>query len=154
MSLDYRVCIDGRHNPKGTDGRGWNRMAIHGLEPTTRCSMRPVSRQAALDTLRGMAKLGVATEYKCCVSDKACNDCHLITKAKDPWVDSWSLRESANGNVWLLGDPELGFTGSGYCFKDWADLLVSVEVPELKRMQNAHGFFWVAKIACTPLCLS
>lgn len=144
ISISYKVFFDGRHNPRGPDGLGWNRMAIHGLQPSTRCSMRPISRQAALDTLRGMAQFGVASEYKDCISSLPCSACHLIAKDKDPWVDSWSIRESENGSVCLLGSVDLGFSGSGYCFSSWESLMCSVEVPQLKRQQDSGGFFWVA----------
>ena len=80
ISISFKVSVGGRHNPRGPDGKGWNRIAIHGLEPTTRCSMRPVSRQAGLDTLRGMAQFGVASEYKDCTSALPCSACPLIAK--------------------------------------------------------------------------
>lgn len=145
MTLSNRISLDSTHNPRGIDGRGWNRIAIHGMQPTMRCTLKPNSRQAALDTLRGMAQFGVATEYRHCTSTQACENCAVVTKEKDPWDSSWAIKEDGHGKVWLLGCAKLGFAGKGYCFADWESLLANIEVPMLKRMVNTSGHYWVAE---------
>ena len=142
--IDYRVRIDDAHNPKGPDGQGWNRMAIIGLGSHDRCTLLPITRQAALDTLRGMAKHGVPTAYSDCRSNKPCLQCPVATKQKDAWNDAWHIREDASGAVWLLGNIEKAFSGFGYRYKTWAALIGGVEVPMLKRMRDSHGFYWIA----------
>lgn len=76
------------HNPKGPDGQGWNRLAIIALEPSPRCSMRPRSRQAALDTLRGMARFGVITAYDECTGQGRCATCPVACRDRLAWPDS------------------------------------------------------------------
>ena len=143
-SFDYRVRIDGTHNPKGPDGQGWNRMAIIGIGSHDRCTLMPITRQGALDTLRGMSKYGNPTAYSDCISNTPCHQCSVATKPKDAWRDEWHIREDPTGLVWLLGNIEKGFSGFGYPYKHWAALMNDVEVPMLKRMSDSQGLYWVA----------
>lgn len=144
-SFDYRVRIDDTHNPKGPDGQGWNRMAIIGIGSHDRCTLMPITRQGALDTLRGMARYGNPTVYSDCISNTPCHQCSVATKQKDAWRDEWHIREDSTGRVWLLGNIEKGFAGFGYSYKHWAALMNDVEVPMLKRMSDSQGLYWVAE---------
>lgn len=139
-SFDYRVRIDDTHNPKGPDGQGWNRMAIIGIGSHDRCTLMPITRQGALDTLRGMARYGNPTVYSDCISNTPCHQCSVATKPKD----EWHIREDSTGRIWLLGNIEKGFAGFGYSYKHWAALMNDVEVPMLKRMSDSQGLYWVA----------
>lgn len=142
-AIDYRLRIEDTRDPKGPDGRGWNRLAIFGLDSHARCSRRPATRQGALDTLRGMARFGNPLAYQDCVSSLPCAQCRIATAPKEPWNSAWHLREDAQGLVWLLGDIAKGFGGYGYCYKGWGALLADVDVPMLQRRQDAQGFYWV-----------
>jgi len=144
-AFDCRVKLPDTHDPKGPDGKGWNRIAIFGLGPYDRCILMPKTRQAALDTLRGMARYGSITSYEECANGKSpCHSCPIAMKERDPWNDAWHIREDSQGNVWLLGDVEKAFAGFGYVYKNWAALMASVELPMLKRVQDNHGFYWIA----------
>lgn len=143
-SFDYRVRIDDTHNPKGPDGQGWNRMAIIAIDSHDRCTLMPITRQGALDTLRGMARYGNPTVYSDCICNAPCHQCSVATKQKDAWRDQWHIREDSSGRVWLLGNIEKGFAGFGYSYKDWAALMNDVEVPMLKRMTDSQGMYWVS----------
>jgi len=142
--ISYRVRLPDEHDPRGPDGKGWNRIAIFGLGPYDRCTLRPKTRQAALDTLRGMARYGSITSYEECSNGKSpCHTCPVANKAREEWNNNWHIREDLQQNVWLLGDIEKAFSGFGYAYKNWAALLFDVEVPMLKRMNDAHGFYWI-----------
>ena len=141
--LDYRVRVDDAHNPKGPDGQGWNRMAIIGIRSHDRCVLLPLTRQAALDTLRGMAKFGVPTAYADCKNNSPCHQCPVSTKKKEAWKDDWHIREDSHGLVWLLGSIDKGFAGFGYSYKSWSALMSEIEVPMLKRASDAQGFYWI-----------
>ncbi len=139
----YQIKPAGRHDPRGPDGKGWNRVAIHALEPTARCAMRPRSRQAALDALRGMAGPELATYYgECNGPSLGCRTCKRATKVRDPWNPEWVLREDSTGNVWLLGNAAVGFAGKGHCFADWQALMDDIAVPHLRRQSDCTGFYW------------
>ena len=144
-ACDYRVRLQDTYDPRGPDGKGWNRMAIIGLGPHDRCMLMPKTRQAALDTLRGMARYGSITSYEECPNGKsACLACPIAIREKDHWNDIWHIREDNNGHVWLLGNVELGFAGFGYFYKSWAALMADVDVPMLKRMKDNQGFYWIS----------
>lgn len=142
---DYRVRLADKHDPRGPDGKGWNRIAIIGLSPIDRCSLLPRTRQAALDTLRGMARHGSITSYDECESGKSpCHACPVATKERDPWNAAWHIREDGKGIVWLLGSVDKAFAGRGYAYKDWAALMAAVDVPMLQCKQDNTGFYCVA----------
>ncbi|WP_018309655.1 hypothetical protein [Cupriavidus sp. UYPR2.512] len=143
--VDYRVRLADKHDPRGPDGKGWNRLAIIVLGPTDRCIRMPKTRQAALDTLRGMARHGSITSYDVCTNGQMpCQSCPVATKERDPWNDGWHIREDARGIVWLLGNVDKAFSGRGYYFKGWTALMAAVEVPMLQRMQDDTGFYWIS----------
>ncbi|ABM96887.1 hypothetical protein [Methylibium petroleiphilum] len=144
VQISHRVCLDDQFDPRGPDGQGRNRLGLWSLSPTTRCELRPMTKPAALDTLRGMAKLGNPTAYGMCTYEGECTNCPRKLKARDPWRAEWCLREDLHGNVWMIGSVEAGFAGRGYCFSNWEKLLDEIEVPMLKRQQDATGFYWVA----------
>lgn len=144
-TIDFRVRLPDTHDPKGPDGKGWNRLAIFGLGPYDRCIRMPKTRQAALDTLRGMARFGSITSYDECSNGKSpCHTCLVATKERDPWNNGWHVREDSQGNVWLLGNVDKAFSGFGYCYKSWAALMAVVDVPMLQRMRDNNGFYWIA----------
>jgi len=144
-SRDCRARLPDKHDPKGPDGKGWNRIAIIGLSPIDRCILMPKTRQAALDTLRGLARHGSITSYDECKNGKlSCQSCPVATKERDPWNDAWHIREDAQGIVWLLGNVDKAFSGLGYAYKGWAALMAAVDVPMLQRMQDTTGFYWIA----------
>ena len=140
----YRIQLDlGRH-PAGPDGKGWNRLSVIVMDPKDRCALLPTTRQAALDTLRGMAKFGSVTAYLPCTSASGCAACPRVLREREAWNDAWHLREDQQGNVWLLGDVALGFSGFGYAYKSWRTLLAAIEVPQLHRLIDATGPYWIA----------
>lgn len=149
-AVSYRVRVDDTHNPRGPDGQGWNRLSIVGIGSHDRCTLMPITRQGALDTLRGMARYGVPTAYSDCINNATCCQCPVATKQKDKWQDAWHIREDAKGHVWLLGNVEKGFSGFGHCYKNWAALMSDVEVPMLKRMSDRHGLYWIATDTTYP----
>ena len=141
---------------RGPDGAGWNRLAIHTMAPMPRCALRPSSRQAALDTARGMARVGSPHWYGLCEPlDSACGDCQVCARSReslDEWRAEWCIREDSHNQVWLLGSQMLMFAGRGYAYASWEALFRAIAVPELKRMQDEHGFYWVAaQAAAKPI---
>ncbi|MBG6083077.1 hypothetical protein, partial [Rubrivivax gelatinosus] len=143
--ISHRLELKDPYNPRGPDGQGRNRLGLWSLSPTPRCSLRPQTRQAALDTARGMAFFGSITSYGAC-TEKAgnCSACQRHLRPRDTWREGWCLREDLRGNVWLVGDAGAGFGGRGYAFANWEGLFDEVEVPALKRLQDAAGFYWAA----------
>jgi hypothetical protein len=140
--VSYRALLDDGYNPRGPDGQGWNRLAIHPLRPTVRCILRPTTRQAALDTARGMARLGVITAYGECTSNLQCSACSRGSNEREKWQPGWLIREDSQGRVWLLGNRERGWASFGYCYPHWEAIISSVDVPMLKRHTDEHGFYW------------
>ena len=124
------------HNPKGPDGQGWNRLAIIALEPSPRCSMRPRSRQAALDTLRGMARFGVITAYDECTGQGRCATCPVACRDKLAWPDSAKIRDKGD-------HVEVESAGQRTSFDSWKILLASYDLPMLQRYHEDGGAFWM-----------
>lgn len=144
IDVSYRVRVDDTHDPRGPDGQGWNRLSIIGLGSFERCTLRPATRQGALDTLRGMARFGNPLAYKPCTSSGPCSGCTVATKEREPWSNGWHIREDPNGGgVWLLGDVEKGFAGFGYHYRGWDKLLSEIDVPMLARRRDQSGVYWV-----------
>lgn len=137
-----------RRPARGPDGGGWNRLAIHSMTPMPRCALRPLSRQAAIDTARGMARAGEPNWYGLCEPlGSNCGECKRCARSIEPeaeWHPEWCIREDSHNHVWLLGSRELMFAGRGYVYGSWEALFRSIAVPELKRMEDANGFYWVA----------
>lgn len=145
QTCDYRVRLADKYDPKGPDGKGWNRIAIFGLSPIDRCILLPTTRQAALDTLRGMARHGSITSYDDCKSGRSpCHACPVATTERGSWNVGWHIREDGRGIVWLLGSVERAFAGRGYAYRNWAALMAAVDVPMLQRKQDSTGFYWIA----------
>lgn len=140
----HRLKIDLGRTASGPDGKGWNRISIIPMDPLDRCALLPQTRQAALDTLRGMAAFGVTTAYLPCTGPASCNSCNKTTAPKDPWNAMWHIREDSQGMVWLLGDIAKAFAGFGYAYKSWRALMASVEVPPLTRKIDETGAYWIA----------
>lgn len=132
----YRLTADRSHNPRGPDGQGWNRMAILPLTPSDRCMLRPRTRQAALDTARGMARLGLITAYEDCCGH-SCQQCKVATAPREEWKPEWLLVEdSRRGGVWLHADLEKD--SFGYYYRSWEALFRAVRVPVLERKIDQH----------------
>lgn len=143
MTFSFLTQLDSGHDPKGPDRRGWNRMAIHSMEPSERCLLRPRSRQAALDFLRGMFLPALATYYGDCTHpEKQCAKCVRGTREREAWRPEWIIREDHDKQVRLLDNARLGFAAPGRCFVSWAALLDEVNVPELQRKSDETGFYW------------
>lgn len=146
MITSYLTRLDLDYKPKGPDGQGRNRLAINVMEPSPRCLLRPRSRQAALDYLRGIRLPELATYYDGCTHPESkCSKCVRATRARESWRPEWIVREDQNKQVWLLDNAKLGFAASGRCFGSWRALLDEVAVPELKRKTDLTGFFWQAQ---------
>ena len=142
----YRITISLSRPPAGPDGWGWNRLAVAVMDPLDRCALLPKTRQAALDTLRGMATFGNPTTYWPCTFSTGCASCPRVLREREPWNAAWHLREDQQGRVWLLGDVERGFAGFGYAYKSWRALLAAVEVPQLQRQIDTTGPYWIAAV--------
>lgn len=141
----YRLRFSLNRDPGGPDGSGWNRLAIHPMEPMERCALRPRSRQAALDTLRGMAHFGNVCAYSPCSQSAAdCRNCPTATHEREEWQASWLIREDSSGNPWLLANADLGFSAFGYRYRSWRALMHAVNVPTLRRQLDKHGAYWIA----------
>ena len=144
MSNLYRVTLYAPHNPRGPDGRGWNRMSLQAIEPTPRCTLRPKSREAALDHLRGVKLPALAPFYDDCTAPGAsCAKCERATAKRDPWRREWCIREDQAGRPWLALSFSTGWAGWAYFYPTWAALLNAIEVPELARKRDGTGFYWV-----------
>ncbi len=142
-TLNFRIRVNTTHDPKGPDGKGWNRLSIIPLEPFDRCILKPKSRPAALDSLRGMARYGVITAYDHCSSATACSDCVIYSKPKLTWRKDFHVREDLTGRVWLLNEFSNPFLGWGVGFTGWADLISTYEVPALRRHIDKFGIYWL-----------
>ena len=124
-----------QHNPKGPDGQGWNRLAIIPIEPSPRCSMRPRTRQAALDTLRGMARFGIITAYDVCTGQGNCAGCSVACDPKSPWPETGKVRDKSD---YLVVDID----GQSSCFDNWRQLLKAYDLPMLSRHIDDTGMYW------------
>ena len=141
-TLSYRLKIDDNRKPAGRDGKGWNRLAIIPMAPTTRCALKPRYRQAALDTLRGMASFGELTAYDPCDHQESCDGCRQVTRERDDWQPEWLIREDQKGHVWLLGNRARGWAAFGYCYANWKALMDTTHIPRLQRYNDETGFYW------------
>ena len=138
----YRLTIDSAHNPKGPDGQGRNRLGINPMDPFDRCAMRPKSKAAAMDLLRGMLSATMPTAFDLC-DGNGCASCPRATKGREPWNPLWIIREDDQGRPWLLSVGR-GFESFGYGYKSWAALIQCTEVPMLIRDKDQHGLFYRA----------
>ena len=143
MTEPYRLVAGTSHNPRGPDGQGWNRMAILPLTPSDRCMLRPKTKQAALDTARGMARFGSIVSYEDCCS-KACAQCAVASTDREEWKPEWLLiADDQRGGVWLHADLEKD--SFGYYYKSWEALFRGIDIPQLKRKIDPHwGEYFVA----------
>lgn len=138
----YRVSPSLNRQAGGPDGKGWNRLAIIPVEPIDRCLLRPKSRQAALDTLRGMGHFGVPTAYYACTLTGLCQACSLPQQPREPWLDSWEIEEAANDTLLIhsigaAGVPVHTFTG-------WTAFMLGVDAPMLRRHIEGGRTTWRA----------
>lgn len=135
-ALDFQIRLDSRHRPEGPDGEGRNRLAIHTLEPTPRCVLRPLTWQAALDTLRGMAHHGGdPCSYGPCVGAK-CETCGVADGPRIPWDPGFRVRER-EGRVVVEGrTPQV--------FSSWSDMMKAMDAPALRRAIDGNGVYWMA----------
>jgi hypothetical protein len=133
---NFRLVADRSHNPRGPDGQGWNRMAILPLTPSDRCMLRPRTRQAALDTARGMARFGSIVSYEDCCGH-TCSQCKIANADREEWKPEWLLIEDdARGGVWLHADLEKD--SFGHYYKSWEALTRAIHVPQLRRLIDPH----------------
>ncbi|MGF6440298.1 hypothetical protein [Paraburkholderia youngii] len=130
-------------SPRGPDGKGWNRLSINPMRPFDRCSLKPLSRQAALDTARGMAQFGNKIAYDRCVGAGDCSSCAHANRDRDDWKSTWLIRESERGHVWLLGNQEKGWSAYGYCYASWEALMNTTWLPKLERRHDETGIYWI-----------
>lgn len=141
--VSYLITVPHPRMPRGPDGRGWNRLSINPMAPVERCSLKPVTRQAALDTARGMAQFGNKFAYDHCERDGDCTSCAHATRYRDDWNPGWIIREDDNGHVWLLGNQEKGWAAFGYCYASWQVLMNKTWLPKLVRQKDETGFYWI-----------
>ena len=141
--VSYLITLPDPRTPRGPDGQGWNRLSINPMGPIDRCALKPQSRQAALDTARGMAQFGNKIAYGRCEGDRDCTSCAHANRERDDWNPAWLIREDEKGHVWLLGNQENGWAAFGYCYASWEVLMNKTWLPKLERRQDATGFYWV-----------
>lgn len=121
------------HNPSGVDGKGWNRIAIHGA-CNDECALQPKSITAffdAIDTRR--ATYGM---YGPCFKKGACSTCSLVSEEYE-WrffTDSIFIRVDSNGTPWLMNKHEQGWEEFGKP-TTWAEIL-KIKGANFKRRKD------------------
>lgn len=141
--VTYLITLPEPRSPRGPDGKGWNRLSINPMGPIDRCSLKPLSRQAALDTARGMAQYGNPIAYGRCEGSRGCSTCAHANRERDDWSGTWLIREDDKGHVWLLGNREKGWAARGYSYASWESLMNTTWLPKLKRLKDETGIYYV-----------
>lgn len=109
------------HNPSGVDGKGWNRIAIHGM-CNDECALKPKTLTAFLDSLdTRKVKYGM---YGQCFNNGDCDTCRVYFEERE-WKffsDSILIRVDNNGTPWLMNKTEKGWEEFGIP-TSWAEIL-------------------------------
>lgn len=124
------------HNPSGPDGKGWNRIAIHGM-CMDECALMPKTLAAffdALDTRK--ARYG---SFGTCVNNGNCGECNVLKKRRNwKWFgDEILVRVAENGTPWVMNRPDRGWEEYGVPTK-WSDLL-QIDSVEFNLWRDKFG---------------
>ena len=124
------------HNPKGVDGLGWNRMAIHGM-CNDQCALKPRQMSAFFDSLdTRKARYGM---YGPCVNNGDCSTCDLLYKEVD-WsffTEKMLIRVDEVGRPWLMNRPDNGWEEFSRLTR-WEDVLM-IKGAIFKRHKDKHS---------------
>lgn len=61
------------------------------------------------------------------------------------------VRKAMDGRLWLLGDPEKGWSAFGFCVDDWDELFRRFNVRIGVPVQDATGQYWPAEPYAPPV---
>lgn len=125
-----------QHNPRGPDGKGWNRIAIT-CDPQPQCALRPRTEATfweSQDTVR--AQYG---NFLSCINGGRCNGCpKMELDNKFPWFGPKILiRIAKDGTAWAMNRPDDGWGEYG-CPISWEDLS-RIDGVTFERYRDAHG---------------
>lgn len=99
-----------RHKANGPDGQGWNRMAIT-FEPQDQCALRPSTKEAFLESLRG-SSFATYGHYGACIKRGQCEACPLFRKAPlemSAFDSRVMVRIDETGAPHLMNKPSQGW---------------------------------------------
>lgn len=124
------------HNPRGPDGHGWNRIAVHGM-CLDECALKPKTMASffdALDTRKA--------RYGCfgpCVNGGNCDSCELPSKQREwGWFGNEILvRVDDTGVPWVMNRPDKGWEEYGKR-DSWIELL-KLNGVEFVRYRDEFG---------------
>ncbi|TXG99964.1 MAG: hypothetical protein E6R08_00595 [Nevskiaceae bacterium] len=105
--------------------------------------LKPSTRQAALDTARGMKLPELAVWYGLCTQpDRPCCECPLEQHKRSAWQPSFRVREISDGRLALHAGLSTEMSSEA---ASWAELVQRWDVPKLRRQTSQEGGFeWVA----------
>ncbi len=110
------------YDPKGCDGKGWNRIAIHGGMCLDECALKPKTLAAFLEA-QDTRKASYG-QYGACHNKGKCSDCAFAMQTKD-WHfydDEIFIRSDDRGMPWIMNRLDMGWDERGI-LTSWADLL-------------------------------
>lgn len=124
------------YDPKGPDGRGWNRISIMGL-CADECALRPTCESAfweAQDTRR--TRYGI---YGPCTNSGNCKTCNRLHQEEQwPWFGSEILvRIDEKGAPWVMNRPDEGWGEYGRP-TTW-EYLSSLQSVTFERYRDKYG---------------
>lgn len=145
--MNYKIVLSDNFDPRGRDGKGWNRMVMgcgNMTTPVTRCMLKPKSWQAAWE-LHNRLLLASATQYGVCSGDQ-CSSCPVANKERVNYKCGAELavvRENdTDGSVWILNRRDRGWGEFGYRYNDWADFVQSENLFLGSRKSDEHGAYF------------
>jgi hypothetical protein len=137
------------HNPRGPDGKGWNRLSI-GSMAGDECALRPTDYPTmieARDTRR--AAYG---GFGPCIRQGACQGCPIYAERTKP-KELQAFTDRVLVRIWppdglprLMNHPEKGW--SSFCYQwSWSDLarLVGWRIGPLEADKHSRCF-WLDRI--------
>ncbi len=111
------------HDPKGCDGNGWNRIAIHGGGMCMdECALKPKTLAAFLDA-QDTRKVRYG-QYGPCHSRGNCSNCKVMTESKKLsfFGEEIFIRADEKGSPWIMNRKDRGWEEFGK-LTTWQSLL-------------------------------
>ena len=112
------------YDPRGPDGLGMNRLALHALTPLRRCRLKPETGIAAWEAHNRPAHWHLSWGSFGLCSGSDCAKCGVASPRADVMdVREGIARQDESGRVWLLDNHHEGWGAFGFCFSSWHGLL-------------------------------
>lgn len=130
------------YDHRGVDGQGRNRLRLEVVTPARRCSLLPLTYEAAWESEHRPehSRQSWASFAPC--TGNACETCPISTAKKVKPFGPTVVREDEQGRVWLMNRREGGWAEFGHPYKTWGALLAAWDVTVGARGRDGHGVYF------------